>query len=287
MKFKLFILGVTILFLNASCEKKMDHIFDENPTERLNASVANVYSKLQSNKNGWIIKYFPSNGLEFGGYTLFAKFNNSTDVSVEGDFTTLSAQVSTYTVAPGAGPILTFDTYNRIFHYFALPGVFNREAAYQLPGFLSTQIGASNEGMKGENDFLVTKVSSDSIVMEGRKSYNKIVLLPVKSDEASTIVASYRAAVEKFHVFSNYMFEVGTESFPATFATVATKRALLIAGNTKPLAYRYTPVGLDFYTEYDVSGVKFRELKYVEPTDGYLKGYFTNDEGTIKLVPQS
>lgn len=293
MKLKLFILGITILSLSASCEKKMDSIFDENPTDRLNASVSNVYSTLQSNKDGWLVKYFPSSALEFGGYTLFAKFSNSTDVIFEGDLTTLAAQTSTYTVVPGAGPILTFDTYNPIFHYFALPGYFNRNASYQLPGFLATlpgplsQVGSINEGMKGENDFLVTKVSADSVVMEGRKSYNKIVFLPIKSSEASTIIASYRSAVVKFQAFSNYKFEVGTESIPATFAVAITKRALLIAGNTKPYSYRYTPTGLDFYTEYDVKGVKFRELKYVEPTGPYAKGYFTNDAGTIKLVPQS
>lgn len=287
MKLKLLILGITILSLNASCEKKMDNIFDESPTDRLNASVSNVYSTLQSNKDGWLIKYFPSSALEFGGYTLFAKFNNAVDVSIEGDFTTLAAQSTTYTVIPGAGPILTFDTYNKIFHYFALPGYFNRSSSYFLPGFVTTQLGAINEGMKGENDFLVTKVSTDSVVMEGRTSYNKIVLLPIKSSETSSIVATYRSAITKFHAFSNYKFEVGTESIPATFATAATKRALLIAGNTKPYSYRYTPTGLDFYTEYDVKGVKFRELKYVEPTGTYTKGYFINDAGTIKLVPQS
>jgi len=287
MKLKLFIFAIAILSLSVSCEKKMDRIFDESPTDRLNASVSNVYTTLQANKDGWMIKYYPSSALEFGGYTLFAKFTNSVDVTVEGDMTTLAAQTSTYTVVPGAGPILTFDTYNRIFHYFALPGYFNKSSAYQLPGFLTAQIGSVNEGMKGENDFLVTKASADSIVMEGRKSYNKIVMIPIKSSETTTIVATYRSALTKFHAFSNYKFEVGTESFPATFATAATKRALLIAGNSKPYAYRYTPTGLEFYTEYDVNGVKFRELKYVEPTGSYAKGYFTNDAGTIKLVPQS
>jgi hypothetical protein len=70
----------------------MDRIFDESPTDRLNASVSNVYSTLQSNKDGWIIKYYPSSALEFGGYTLFAKFTNGVDVTVEGDMTTLARQ---------------------------------------------------------------------------------------------------------------------------------------------------------------------------------------------------
>lgn len=287
MKLKLFILGISILSLSASCEKKMDRIFDDSPTDRLNVSVANVYSALQSNKDGWVVKYFPSSALEFGGYTLITKFTNSTDVVVEGDMTSLAAQTSTYTVFPGAGPILSFDTYNKIFHFFALPQYFNKEAAYQLPGFINvnTGIGASNEGMKGENDFLVTKVTPDSIVMEARRSYNKVVLLPIKSNEAATILSAHRAAVAKFFPLGGYKFEVGTESINATFSNAATKRALLIPGIATPFSYRFIPAGLDFYKEYEISGVKFKELKYVEPTGTYTKGYFTNEAGTIKLVP--
>lgn len=290
MKLKLFILGISILSLNASCEKKMDRIFEESPTDRLNISVANAYAALQSNKDGWLVKYFPSSALEFGGYTLITRFTNSTDVVVEGDMTTLAAQTSTYAVVPGAGPILTFDTYNKIFHFFALPQYYNKNSAYQLPGFITAPsspngIGASNEGMKGENDFLVTKVTPDSIILEARKSYNKVVLLPVKSSEAATILGAYRAAVAKFFPLGGYKFEVGAESINAAFSNAATKRALLIAGTATPFSYRFTPTGLDFYKEYEIKGVKFKELKYVEPTGTYAKGYFTNEAGTIKLVP--
>ncbi|EEI92681.1 hypothetical protein HMPREF0765_1773 [Sphingobacterium spiritivorum ATCC 33300] len=272
MKLKLFIIGIAVLSLATGCEKKMDRIFEKSPTERLNASVASAYGELQANKDGWLIKYFPSANKEFGGYTLFAKFTSATDVTIEGDRNTTVA-TSMYTVYPGAGPILTFDTYNAVIHYFCLPG-----GQY-------TGIGANESGMKGDFEFLVTKTSADSIVMEGRKTYNKIVMIPIKSTEAATIAASYRAAAAKFQPFSNYKFEVGTESLPASFGNATTKRALSVAGVM--YSYRYTPTGLEFYQEYELKGVRFKELKYVEPTGTYSKGYFTNDAGTIKLVPQS
>jgi len=277
------LLGLFIFTFLVGCEKKRDRIFDENPTERLNTSIEKVYTVLQGNTAGWIMEYFPSNALEFGGYTLFMKFSNNTDVSVEGDFTTKAAENSNFTVVPGAGPILTFDTYNSIFHNFALPQYFNKNAAYQLPGFLTVGVGASNEGMKGENDFLVLKATADSVIIEGRKSYNKIVMTPIKGSEASTVVNTYKAATIKFHKFGGYKFEVGTETLPATFRTTATKRALAVLGET--YSYRYTPTGLSFYKQYDLKGIKFKELKYVEPTGTYTKGYFTNEAGTIKLVP--
>ncbi|NGM74393.1 DUF4302 domain-containing protein [Sphingobacterium sp. SGL-16] len=291
MKIKSFILGISILSLATSCEKKMDKIFDENPTDRLNMTVEKVYSTLQANTSSWLMEYYPSNALEFGGYTLFVKFQNSTNVVFEGDFTTKEATTSTYTVVPGAGPILTFDTYNPIFHFFALPQYYNKNSAYQLPGFINTTagIGASNEGMKGENDFLVLKASADSVILEGRKSYNIAVLTAVNASE----IAAYKAAVTKFFPLGGYSFEVGGETIAATFANSLTKRALRATitsettSTTTTFSYRFTPNGLSFYKEYEIGGVKFKTLKYVEPTGAYIKGYFTNNEGTIKLVPST
>ena len=289
MKIKSFLLGISILSLATSCEKKMDKIFEESPTDRLNVSVANTYSALQSSSTGWLMEYYPSSALEFGGYSLFVKFSNNTDVSVEGDFTSKELQNSNFKVVSGAGPILTFDTYNPIFHFFALPQYYNKTSAYQLPGFITSTagIGASNEGMKGENDFLVLKAGADSIILEGRKSYNKAILTPLKVSD----ISAYKAAVAKFFPLGGYKFEVGSETIQASFANALTKRALratIISGTTtttNTFSYRFTPNGLSFYQEYTINGVKFKELKYVEPIGSYTKGYFTNDAGTIKLVP--
>ena len=285
MKVNFFIVIVSILSMLISCDKKRDKVFSESPTVRLNSSVNNSYEILQGNQAGWMIAYFPSNDLEFGGYTMFARFINNVEVVVEGDFTTKEAQTSTYIVSPGAGPILTFDTFNSIFHYFSLPGYFNRNASYQLPNFFSVGIGSTNEGMKGEYDFLLSKVSVDSIILNGRKSYNNLVMTPILSSESATIVGSYREAVAKFHPFAGYNFEVGTETIQASFINSLSKRALRVAGANDIYAYRYTPEGLSFYKEYDLKGVKFKELKYIDPVGAYTKGYFTNDAGTLKLVP--
>ena len=280
-----YIYGLAILVFASSCEKKMDKIFDESPVDRLNTSVENSYTVLQSNKEGWLMEYFPSSALEFGGYTMFVKFPNSVDVSFEGDFTSAGMETSTYTVVAGAGPILTFDTYNRIFHYFALPQYFNKNSKYQLPGFISSTsgVGAANEGFKGENDFLVLKASSDSVVLEGRKSYNKATLTPLKAGEYNALLASYKAAVTKFFPLGGYKIEVGGETINTTFSNALTKRSLVVDGLR--YGFRFIPTGLDFYKEYEIKGVKFKVLKYVDPTGTYNKGYFTNDAETIKFVP--
>lgn len=285
MNVKLFIASISILLMSASCDKKRDKIFNESPTTRLNATVSNAYTVLQGNTAGWIIEYFPSNDLEFGGYTMFVKFVNNVDVIIEADFTTKEAQTSTFIVSPGAGPILTFDTFNPIFHYFALPAYFNKDETYQLPGFFTVGVGAANEGLKGEYDFLVSIATTDSVVLNSRKSYNNIIMRPILGSESASIVNLYRDAVNKFHPLGGYNFEVDAETVDASFVNNTTKRALRANGSNDIYSYRYTPTGLSFYKEYELKGVKFKALKYVDPVGTYTKGYFTNDAGTIKLVP--
>jgi len=284
MKYLLYISSLALLLLLAGCEKKRDRVFSESPTERLNESVDNAYRALQSNQAGWVIKYFPSPVQEFGGYTIFAKFTSSVNVSLQGDFDQVNLRAdrvstdpnSTYLVYPGAGPILTFDTYNSVIHYFGLPGQFFSP---------NSQIGLIDGGYRGDFEFLVTKATPDSIKLQGRKTLNTIVMTPISGADANSIVQNYKAAVAKFHPFSNYRFEVGTELLPATFPNTLVKRALRIAGVSTNFAYRYTPAGLEFYKEYEIKGVKFKFLTYEGPSAGYPRGFFTNEAKTLKLVP--
>ncbi|QQT27124.1 MULTISPECIES: DUF4302 domain-containing protein [Sphingobacterium] len=286
MKSTILTIGAALLLLVTGCDKKRDRLFDESPTVRLNESVDNAYAVLQSNPSGWLIKYFPNATQDFGGYTLFAKFTTSVNVELQGDFSYVNlptSRISTdpnssYMVYPGAGPILTFDTYNSAIHYFSLPGQFMTNA---------TLIGLVDGGYKGDFEFLVVKATADSVILEGRKTYNKIVMLPIGNSEAATIVQAHKDAVTKFHAYGAYSFEVAGKTLAATFPNTTTKRALRISGNTTNFAYRYTPTGLEFYKDYTIEGVRFKQLTYVAPTGSYTRGYFENAEKTLKLVPGS
>ena len=287
MKAIIYFTAVFLFLTHVSCDKKRDRFFDVNPTERLSTSVNNAYQTLQANKNGWIIKYFPNSTVEFGGYTLFANFTSNVNVELKGDYNPIylpSSRVSTdpnssYLIYPGAGPILTFDTYNSVIHYFSLPAQQFVVPSGQIP------IGAVDQGYKGDFEFLVIKATADSVILEGRKTLNRIVMIPISSGDAGSVLQSYKDAVEKFHPLGGYSFEVGDKKISASFLNTVTKRALRPLGTIVNLGYRYVPGGLEFYKEYEIEGVKFKELKYVEPTGTYTKGYFTNDAGTIKLVP--
>lgn len=109
------------MFTFVACKREEDPVFDKNASHRMNEAIDDVYSKLQNNKEGWMIKYYPSKLHTFGGYTIFAKFVNDTDVQLTSDIND-DKITSTYTVKAGGGTTLTFDSYNKIIHFFSEPG---------------------------------------------------------------------------------------------------------------------------------------------------------------------
>ncbi len=122
MKLKYLIVLILLPFLLVtSCKRDEDRIFDANATVRMTEAVEKTYTVLQANKAGWIMKFYPSNNQEFGGYTVFSKFISNAEVTVASDPFS-GSQTSSYAVSPESGPVLTFNGYNKNIHWFSEPG---------------------------------------------------------------------------------------------------------------------------------------------------------------------
>jgi len=262
----------SLLFF-ASCDKKKDRIFEDSPTVRLNAAVANAQTVLRSKPNGWIMQYYPGTNASYGGVNLFVNFTSATDVNVQGDYTLpitssfyANIVTSTYKVYPGAGPILTFDTYNPIFGYFAAPGA------------LSNQV-SNDGGLGGDLEFLVTKADADSVILKGRKRGTRIVMVPMPANPAA-VIASYKAAWQIYYAPNSYRFETSTGNIPLTFGWFMELESL-----TDVYSFRVTPTGIEFLEPVTVNGITIKELTRKPAAAGYPNGYYDNAAGTLKLVP--
>ena len=266
MKRHYYLLLIFGLLFFASCDKKKDRIFEESPTVRLNAAVTNAQDILKSKPNGWIMQYYPGDDAQYGGYNLFVNFTTPTDVSVQADFATITT-TSTYKVYPSAGPILTFDTYNPIFEYFAAPGAISNLVNFDV-------------GLGGDIEFLVMKATADSVILKGRKRGNRIVMVPLPANPAA-VIANYRTAYNRYYKSTpnSYRFETAAGNVPLTIGWGNNLQSL--ADN---YSIRVTLTGVEFYKEYTVNGIKFKELIYRPPTAGYPNGFYENAAGTIKLV---
>lgn len=252
-------------FLFAACDKKKDRIFEDSPTERLNTAVASAQTILKSKPNGWIMQYFPGDNAQYGGANLFVNFTSNVDVNVQADYVA-SNVTSSYKVYPGAGPILTFDTYNSIFAFFAAPGA------------ISQQVN-NDVGLGGDIEFLVMKATADSVILKGRKRGNRIVMVPLPANPA-TVIANYKSSYNRFYNPNSYRFETAKGQTPLTFGWFNSLESL-----TETYSVRATETGVDFYEESEIDGIKFKALTFTPASAGYPNGYYTNAAGTVKLVP--
>lgn len=148
-----------VIGITTSCSRVEENLFEESAAIRLNKSISDITDLLQSAENGWIMEYFP-NG-ESAGVVFLVNFISSKEAKMASDNQYLK---NTYTEANGywrvisdMGPVLTFDTYNDIFHLFSDP--------------VDPSSGSSDGvGLGGDYEFLIVAISQDLITLKGKKN---------------------------------------------------------------------------------------------------------------------
>lgn len=110
----------------------MDNYFPESAPERASKTVAEVKKTLQEASNGWRMEYYGD--VTYGGYNVLCKFqgdsvliasekagkNHEAGLDASGNLITESS-LAHFTVNQSMGVVVSFDTYNKLFHYFADP----------------------------------------------------------------------------------------------------------------------------------------------------------------------
>ena len=103
-----------------SCLKSYVEYFDESSAERLTTYLADLDEMLGAEQYGWRMEYFVGNeDGDFGGINVALKFD-----SEKGEVTAMSeedekeAYTSHYVLTTDSGPVLSFDTHNKILHKY-------------------------------------------------------------------------------------------------------------------------------------------------------------------------
>ena len=120
------LLGAALTF--SACSNEEDDIFDQSAAERLNAAVDLYSSRLEAQPNGWAMQLYPTlqNEAPYGnGYLVLIDFNPDQSVRVamnntltNGDF---AQDISAWQVITDDGPVITFNTHNKVMHLFSDP----------------------------------------------------------------------------------------------------------------------------------------------------------------------
>ena len=164
----------------AACSRDEESLFDKPAAQRAQEAVTSAFDVLSSNEAGWEMAYFPNLETDAKGYNMVLKFNKNGNVSVTAKNATTTGNkiitdtASTWAVKSDYGPLLTFDTYNDVFHAFSDP----------------KEDGA---GLLGDYEFLILKATPELVLLKGKKHSAYSVMRPVKNPD----VAAYFAACEK------------------------------------------------------------------------------------------
>lgn len=188
MKAKYLVLIGLFAATMVACSRDEESLFDKPAAQRAQEAITNAFDVLTSNETGWEMAYFPNLETSAKGYNMVVKFNKNGNVSVtaKNGTTTMNKiktdTASTWAVKSDYGPILTFDTYNEVFHAFSDP----------------KNDGA---GLLGDYEFLILKATPELVLLKGKKHSAYTVMRPMKH----TDLAAYFAACEKMqtNLFGN------------------------------------------------------------------------------------
>ena len=253
MKKILYLIVFVTSILLFSCNPQEDDLFDDSSSNRIDAALKSHKEVLKSAENGWLMEYFPATDQAYGGYNLLAKFTED-EAKFAGE-NVLSTKTSTgmYSLKQSAGPVLTFDTYNDIFHFFS------------NPNSSVSKIGKNGVAMGGDFEFLVLKAAQDSIILKGKKTGNRVVMTPLaKGVVWSDFIDDIDQAAGKM-TFKKFEYQIGGK----TIAVNVNYRTLNFtymddADNEvkETASYIQTSKGYKLYKPVTIAGVTVTEFIY-------------------------
>lgn len=231
---------VAILAVFTSCLKEQDDYFPESPSERMASTMERVHTLLCNAEYGWEFEYYPGSSMDYGGIVYTVKFDKLT-AEVACSLVPDSTYTSYYRMTNDNGPVLTFDTYNPLLHYFSTPSA----SEYEAKG--------------GEFEFVVDSIADDLIVLYGKKTRNTMYLRRLTAP-----AAGYTA--KAIHVYDNFVERIsgtiGNVEAEGVF-NLSNKHLTLVAGSdTIRNAFSFTDYGIHFYRPMTVGGVKVQSFAY-------------------------
>ena len=164
----------------SSCKHEEDDIFNESSALRTNHAVATYSELLTSAENGWVMEYF-ANGEE-PGYPMLVKFdaNGAVTIAAKNHYSSnnvYATEESLYEVIADNGPVLSFNSYNTLFHIFADPADIPDTGTPENP---DDETGLGHEG---DYEFVIYDGDEDHFRMKGKKHGLEINMYKLPADQ--------------------------------------------------------------------------------------------------------
>lgn len=256
------ILCLTALTL-ASCQIEQEDNFTRSSSERLQDAMDQVKQTLRSSEYGWEFDYYPGGALAYGGITYVVKFDSLTaDVSCS--LLPDSTATSFYRITNDNGPVLTFDTYNELLHFFSTPS--SRE--YEAKG--------------GEFEFVVNEITDTLITFYGKKTRNTMYMRRIKAP-----VPDY--ADKTIHLFDSiaegFKGQIGTAAVEGSINFGNRRLSVVANADTTSMPFTFTNKGIRLYQPVTIGGKTISSLDYSISNNLFTSADAGNADISLEGIP--
>lgn len=251
--------ALTALVFTASCTPEVEDAFDKPSPDRIAEAISETKDILTAAPNGWKMAYQGSGG--FGGFNILCKFDKEDNVFCEEESDHAKA-TSHYTVQQGQGVLLSFDSFNAALHKYSDPvGKINGKS-----------VGKDGKGFQGDFEFRVMSCTKDSIVLEGRKHGDRVVMTPMPEDLTWDSFFTQIATVASGMSSERYNIIIDKDTLPARM-NLHTLHTTDKNGKAVAIPFIYTLQGIEVLKADSLNGRKLTAFtystddKWVDPND--------------------
>lgn len=230
-----------------SCLKDQEDYFDTPASQRLQNKIEQVRQTLCSSPYGWEFEYYPGSERAYGGIVYTVRFDSLT-ATVGCSLIPDSSETTYYRITNDNGPVLTFDTYNSLMHYFSTPS----SGEYEAKG--------------GEFEFVVNEVTDSLITLYGKKTRNTMYLRRFThraDDYATKTVAMYDS------IAAGFTGTIGGIPVEGSLSLMDKQLTVDAAGATATVPFAFTDRGIHLYRPLTIGGMAVQTLAYDMQSDRF------------------
>lgn len=243
------IFNITFILLafafSACAPSEVDDLFDESAAVRLNNAIENYTEYFKKDGGMWQMQYFAN---EYDpGFVYIVTFNNDGSVKMTGknDYIEqvtgkkMDSDISLWEVIADNGPVLSFNSYNEVFHFFCSPL-------------------DDGEGLMGDFEFMIMKAEEDYAVLKGKKWGHTIIMNRL---DRNTDEEAYFNSIDKAK-------KAFTNSIPKIIMTTGSGFKYICSGQQKMFWAFYPETGnaLD-NTDYMNAIITPTTIRFMDPLD--------------------
>lgn len=266
MKLNPFIFVIlSISLLVSACVRDDDRLFEDSASARLQKALAADQKILVDEPGCWLMEYYPQKNQSYGGYVYFVKFTED-QVTVWGEIAANPSDNYTtlYKMTTDSGPVLSFDEFNYLLHYFSTPSGSKMSNIYGDTGLY--------QGHEGDFEFLILKATASEVLLKGKRSGCVIRMTPYEEDPVQYLVDlkagrdnNFKATVQgSVFTISAFSTQLGKEEYKIEMDRDMRQLSFTKAGaeDSHSIGYMYTPDGIKLYKPFEADGVSLDGLQW-------------------------